>query len=419
MIKRLQIKIIAVILGTLLLVFAAVFFALNLSVYQTSVKRADDFMTLILENDGVPFPAIDAPGALPGASAGALPDRNSRPRPFPSMDMMRGGRFFYVKVDNNGSIIEDNMLFMFGFGQDDALGFVESAIAGGRVRGNIGSYSYKGADKSYGRMIVFVERSIDILLIERLNEITLWAAAIVCLVLLCLSIFIAKWVAAPVKNSFDKQRRFISDASHELKTPLTIISANLDVLENEIGENRRLSQIKSQSKRMNELVLDLLTLAKTDEGHENIVRGRFNLSGAVLNTALEFESRAFEEKKEYSYDILENLEYFGDERQVKQLVTILVDNAIRYSGENGVVEVSLQLEGGRNRISVYNTGIGVPDDEREKIFERFYRTDESRSRETGGCGVGLSIAKSIVEAHKGRISVTGEYNAWIRFDVIL
>ena len=170
---------------------------------------------------------------------------------------------------------------------------------------------------------------------------------------------------------------------------------------------------------MNGLIHDLLALAKMDEGQTNIIRNSFNLSNEVLNTTLEFESCVFEERKKYTYDIKENIIFIGDEKQIKQLVTILIDNAIRYSEEKGVIEVSLSKDRNHICISVFNTGVGVPDEERKKIFERFYRTDESRSRETGGYGVGLSIAKSIVEMHKGKIAVTGEYLKWIRFDVIL
>ena len=145
----------------------------------------------------------------------------------------------------------------------------------------------------------------------------------------------------------------------------------------------------------------------------------FSLSSAVLNTALEFESRAFEEGKQYSCEIKENISYIGDERHIKQLVGILIDNAIRYSNTNGQIQISLKTESNHIRISVYNTGVGVMDEDHYKIFERFYRSDESRSRETGGYGVGLSIAKAIAEMHKGKIIVTGKHGEWVRFDVML
>lgn len=410
MIKKLQYKIIAVILGTLLLVFAAVLLVLNLSVYQTSANRSDEFMQAVVDNDGFMFPQRDSPGPGPG--------RFER-EPFSNPQMMRAGRFFYAKVSQNGEMIEFNLVMMFDFSEDDALDYVKSALNSNRNKGNIDSFSYLTAEKPYGQIVVFAERSIENLLLEQLNKTSLWAAIIVCLILAGLAVFLARWMVAPVQESFDKQRRFISDASHELKTPLTIISANVDVLQNEIGENQRIEHIKAQSQRMSGLVHDLLTLAKADEEQENIIRSEFNLSGAILNTALEFESRAFEEGKQYSFDIAENILYTGDEKQIKQLAGILIDNAIHYSDDNGQIAVSLNADGNHIRLSVFNTGIGVSNEEQEKIFERFYRVDESRSRETGGYGIGLSIAKAIVEAYRGKISVSGEYGKWVRFDVVL
>ena len=425
MIKRLQIKIVALIMGTLLLVFASVLIVLNLTVYQTSMQRAEEFLSFVVQNDGLP-PPRETPSGMPGTNR---PDSDmDRPRPdldgelpLPNMEMMRGGRFFYVKMDEDGNIFEEALQFMFDFGSDDALGYATSAFGSGAGSGSIGNFSFIVAKKTYGWMLAFIERSSDILFIEQLSRMSIWAAGIAGLVLACLSAFLAKWITDPIKNSLDKQRRFVLDAGHELKTPLTIISANADVLQNEIGDNKRIGQIKSQTGRMNGLVLDLLTLAKADEGQENktTVRRKFDLSGAVLNTALEHESRAFEEGKKYECRIDGGITYNGDEKQIKQLATIMIDNAIRYSDDGGLIEVSLKAEGSRIRISVFNTGVGVPDDERNKIFERFYRTDESRSRETGGYGIGLSIAWRIVETHKGRIEVKGEHMKWICFDTVL
>jgi len=409
MLRWLQIKIIAIILVTLLIVFTAVLLVINLSVYQTSVKRTEQFMATVVENDGFLFP--------PRGMSGMRYDR--RQEPFRNPEMMRAGRFFYAKLDHNGEITELNLEMMFDFFIDDAQSFIASALDSGRTKGDIENFSFITADKTYGQIIVFAERSIEINLLEQLTRTSMWAAGIVGLVLACLSAFLARWMVAPVKTAFDKQRRFISDASHELKTPLTIISANVDVLQNELGDNQRLRHIKAQSERMNGLIYDLLTLAKTDEGQTNLVLSKFNLSGAVLNTALEFESRVFEENKQYSYDIAENITYIGDEKQIKQLVSILIDNAIQYSGANGQVRVTLRADGNHSHISVFNTGSGVPNEELDKIFERFYRSDESRSRETGGYGIGLSIAKAIVKSHKGRITVSNEYGKWIRFVVTL
>ncbi|MDR1134659.1 MAG: HAMP domain-containing histidine kinase [Clostridiales Family XIII bacterium] len=409
MLKRLKVKIVAVVLGTLLVVFAAVLLVLNLSVYQTSDNRAEEFMISVVENDGFSFPQRARPGMR----------RQGGHEPFGGPEMMKAGRFFYAKIDNAGEILELNLEMMFEFSKEDAQGFITSAADSGKLKGNIENYSFLKAEKPYGQILVFAERSIEINLLSHLTRTSLWAAGAVSLVLACLSAFFAKWMVAPVKTAFDKQREFISDASHELKTPLTIISANVEVLQNEIGENQRLSHIKAQSDRMNGLVHELLSLAKADEERTGLIRSEFDLSSAILNTVLEFESRAFEEGKQYLYSIDEGIRYVGDEKQIKQLAGILIDNAIRYSDAAGQVKASLLKEGGHSRITVFNTGIGVADEEHDKIFERFYRCDESRSRETGGYGIGLSIAGAIVKAHKGKMGVTGEFGKWIQFDVLL
>ena len=408
MIKRLQIKIVAVVLGTLFSVFAVVLLVLNISVYQTSSQLADDFMATVVENDGFMFP--------PREPFGRHDRRSAEPLIKPEM---RSGRFFYAKIDSEGNIIKMDLAMMFDFSEDDAKKYMLTAMDGNQRKGAIENYSFLIAEKPYGHIIVFTERSIEMRLLEQLTKTSLWVAGIAALILIFFTAVLSKWMVGPIKKAFDNQRRFVSDASHELKTPLTIISANADVLQNDIGENQQVLNIKSQTDRMNGLVHDLLMLAKTDEGKTEVVMGEFNLSGAVLNTALEFESRAFEEGKQYLYKVKDGVPYIGDEKHIKQLVGILIDNAVRYSNPHGQIQISLQTEGSHVRISVYNTGSGVSDEERFKIFERFYRSDESRSRETGGYGVGLSIAKAIAEMHKGKITVTGRHGEWVRFDVIL
>ncbi len=446
MIKQLTVKIVAVVLGSLFLVFAAMLLVLNLSVHSASVKRAEEIMLSIVDNDGFLLPPqgrpTDWPEDLPADRPEDLPADRLEDFPpasvFGEPDMMRAGHLFYAKLGQNGELLELNLDMMFDFTAADAQDFLTQALDSGKAKGDIGSFHFMAADKPYGQIAVFTERSIEMRLLDHLTRTSLWAAGITAIILAFVATLLAQWMAAPIKSAFDRQRRFISDASHELKTPLTVISANVDVLQHESGDNIRLFHIKSQVERMSGLVQSLLTLARTDERPTAIIFDEFNLSTAILNAVLEFESRAFEEGKQYSYDVTENLVYCGDEKKIKQLVGILIDNAIRYSGISGLIKVSLLPESGRMSrtkrlrfrrgsrntnsrlyLSVYNTGTGVADEEQDKIFERFYRSDESRSRETGGYGIGLSIAKAIVAAHKGKITIAGEYGQWVRFDVLL
>lgn len=410
MIKRLRLKMIAIMMGVLVVVFVVVFLTLNIYMQSSSTRQTEHLLETVAAEDGLTFPPADFTAQW---------EKEPFPLHLPDPDMMRAGRFFYVKLDAGGHEIESNFDRMFDYTQEEALAVVERALADNRKTGVIDNLQYLAAEKDYGSIMVFAERSIQTRMLSELIWISLLVACGTFVVLFVFSFFLSNWAVKPVSAAFDRQRRFISDASHELKTPLTIISANVDVLENEIGENIRTTHIKEQTTRMNLLIHDLLTLAKADEGNEKLVMSAFDLSKTIQNTTLEFESAAFEAQRRLEDAVEDGIAYVGHEKQIKQLVSILIDNAIKHSEPGGRIKVSLRRSGDRCQLSVYNTGAGVDEAERAKIFDRFYRSDDSRSRETGGYGLGLSIAKSIVDAHKGKIAVSGKSGSWIEFTVTL
>ncbi|MDR2505754.1 MAG: HAMP domain-containing histidine kinase [Oscillospiraceae bacterium] len=425
MIKKLRIEFIAVMMGVLFAVFAILFVVLNVFMQTGSRSQTEQLLQYVAQQDGLAFP-------FHGTGNG---NRNEAPRglsPDLNPQMMRAGRFFYVKSDAQGNIIEINSEMMFDFTESDALSLAKDALNRYQTNGVIDNYQYLVSPKAYGNIIVFAERSIEERILSRLVTISSWVALGTFAALFVFSLLLSKWVVKPIADAFDKQRRFISDAGHELKTPLTILNANADVLANEVGQNGRIENIKLQSERMNHLIQSLLTLAKADEGNAQVVFNEFDLSKTILNTALEFECRAFEEGKRYETAIDEHISYTGDQRQIRQLASILTDNALKYSNENGQVKISLfildeakrglcnvKAENGKRVFSVYNTGEGIAEKERPKVFERFYRSDDSRARESGGYGLGLSIAKAIADAHKARIAVDGKAGEWVRFTVVM
>lgn len=328
--------------------------------------------------------------------------------------------FMYVRINNNDTdtpFITTNMNNTYSA---DTIYFIARSLAGNGLNGGIVSnMMYEVTRDDLYTTVVIVDISNDMKL---MHELTVVSAIIILLSVVFVYIFtyfFSRWAIQPVQTAFENQQRFISDASHELKTPLTVISANADVLEAEIGENHWLTNIKNQSVIMNELVHDLLNLAKLDETADDMVISEFDLSHVVLSKALEFECTAFEEGKIFEQNITEGLIYKGNEDSIRHLITILIDNAIRHSDKNGTVRVTLSSNGSRRILQVFNTGNGIKNSEKDKIFLRFYRSDESRSRVTGGYGLGLAIAKSIVDAHNGTITVDGEENKWVSFTVIL
>lgn len=220
------------------------------------------------------------------------------------------------------------------------------------------------------------------------------------LVFIIIAKSISHWISKPVEEAFNKQKDFIADASHELKTPLSVITASAEALESNPQEKKWLTNIKNESERMNNLIIDLLDLAKTENG--NITLSLGNLSKAVELAVLTFEGRAYEKNIKLDYHIEDNIMLKMNENSIKQVVEILLDNAIKHSKAKGKVEVSLK-SGNNIELLVSNLGDAIPKGEEEKIFERFYRIDKSRNRNDNRYGLGLAIAKNIVTLHKGTI----------------
>lgn len=325
--------------------------------------------------------------------------------------------YFVIMADTSGKFLDI-------FNNDDiesslAQRYIDSILDDGAVSGMIESFQFCKSQKTNGTVFVFTDKSAEINMLNRLIKTTILIGSISFVLLSVLVVFLSRKSIEPVQKAFEKQKQFISDASHELKTPLTIISANADVLAGEIGDNKWLNYIQSQAYRMSLLVNDLLNLTRLENNSADMTFSEFNLSQAVLNTALPFECQAFEAHKKFDVDVEENIMITASERHCKQLFAIFIDNAIKHSDENGEIKVSLKKSGDKKIFSVYNTGSGIRDDEKEKIFERFYRSDDSRSRSTGGYGLGLAIAKSIIDYHKFRLSIENVQGKYIKFIITM
>lgn len=220
-----------------------------------------------------------------------------------------------------------------------------------------------------------------------------------------ISLNITKRIVKPVNESFIRQKQFIYDASHELKTPIAIISASAEMLEKNPKEKKWLNNIKTENNRMNKLVISLLDLSKSENIKENEVYTNVNLSKVIKNKALTFESLIYENSLELDVDVVNDIMFNCNEDRIKELLSILMDNAIKHSLPNSQITVKLSKEKNNIYLSVKNKGKEIPASEREKIFERFYRLDKSRNRDSNRYGIGLSIAKNIVINHNGAINV--------------
>ena len=302
----------------------------------------------------------------------------------------------------------------------EIIGYANKVLTSGNTFGEMGHYAYYITPKYYGSIIVFMDIHTYQQAQSNLMFTTSLIGLLTIILFFILTVALAFWLVRPVKNAFDKQKLFISNASHELKTPLAVISANVDVLENETGENKWLGYIRSETRRMSELVNELLCLARLEDksNHQPVIT-QFSLSDTFLMTTLPFESKIFEAGKKFEVSAEPDLFYKGDESMVKHIITILLDNAVKYSADGGFISAKLYTHNNKKIIEVFNTGEGVPKDKLNKIFERFYREDEARNSKNGGYGLGLAIARSSAEALGGKITVQSNYRHWIKFCVSL
>ena len=226
---------------------------------------------------------------------------------------------------------------------------------------------------------------------------------IVCeFIIFVITYLITKWIIAPVKKSFEKQKIFVADASHELKTPLSVMIASADAYFNDRND-KWVYNMRSESERMIKLVTELLDLAKTEE-EQDIVMEEYNLSDIIEGSILTFESLFYDNKLKLKYDIESDIKLLCNENLITELMSILIDNAIKHCSQRGKVFVNLYRKNKQVILEVKNTGLPIKKEDEERIFERFYKVDISRNRNSNNYGLGLAIAKNIVLKHNGIIS---------------
>lgn len=276
------------------------------------------------------------------------------------------------------------------------------------------SYSYLFTRNNDSLVIIDNSKAQDKLI--QILKTSIFMFAGLELIIILISVNLTKWIIKPVIESFNKQKQFIEDASHELKTPISVIIASAEALENEPEEKKWLDNIKSESERMSNLVSDLLDMAKSENGIKEQYTNE-NLSKLVERSVLTFESLIYEKDIKLDYNIEENINFTCNSNQIKQVIGNLIDNAIKHSCLKGEIKINLKKEKGNIVLTVTNKGKEIPKEEQEKIFERFYRGDESRNRNENRYGLGLAIAKNIVTNHNGKIGVISE-NGYTTFKII-
>lgn len=366
---------------------------------------------------------FDAP--LPGQNQSRIPMPEISPnRPVPGSGIEPPERSvaFMIQTDRDWNMKSSDSWFTI-----DRELYSQALEKAKDENNNAGQFKLSGNDWAYiiqpvdeGYILVFLDVTARQGILTNLIYTFLAVGLLMLIVIYFISRFFANRSIAPVKDAFEKQKQFIADASHELKTPLAVIQTNTDVLlanhEDTIGNQAKwLHYIKLETERMAKLTNDLLYLTEMESARSTMLYMPFNLSEAVETILLTMEAVIFEKQLQLDYDIEPDLMVHGSSEQIKQVVLILLDNALKYTNPNGYVTISLKEQHHDVVLMVSNTGKGIAPEHLSRIFDRFYRTDASRSRQHGGYGLGLAIAKSIIEQHKGKLYAKSTVGATTSF----
>lgn len=430
MIKKLRRKLVITSMVSLLLVLLVIEGITGVLNYRKIVTDADRILNILRQNDGK-FPEmaykgpegekIREPAEIPKGNPGegTLDDRNMIGRM--SGEMAYESRFFSVIMNEDGVIVTVDTGRIASVDTSAAAEYARDVWRSGKIQGFTNNYRYLVCESGSGTgvRIIFLDRSRELSNFNNLIMTGLGVTAMGLAAVFLLMVFLSARITKPFTENYEKQKRFITDAGHELKTPLTIIDADTEVLEMDLGENEWLQDIQIQSRRLVDLTNDLIMLSRMEENRQETVRVEFPFSDMVEETVNTFHAVAKTQNKTLVSEITPMISVCGDGKALSRLVTILLDNAVKYSDDGGRIVVRLEKEKRRIHLSVYNTTEFISREHLEHLFDRFYRTDSSRNSQTGGYGLGLSIAAATVEAHKGKITAATEDEKSLKITVTL
>lgn len=356
-------------------------------------------------------------------------------------------RYFTVTINSNGDVENIDTSKIASVSSENAAEYAKKLWKSGKKgdgkSGFAESCKYLTVDEDGSTMYIFLSCQREISTIKTYILASAGISVFGLVVVFVMIYFFSGKILKPVSESYEKQKRFITDASHEIKTPLTIIDANTEVIEMMEGENEWTNSTRKQVARLTSLTEKLVFLSRMDEEATKLEMLEFSLSDAILDTAEPFKAIARTKGKKLTIDVTDGILYTGDEKTIRQLISILLDNAMKYSGCSSVscektpqtqndcattinpapeIEISLRPSGKNRIITVWNTvdeTANIKKGRQDMLFERFYRTDTSHSSKTGGFGIGLSAVYAIVKAHKGKITAESKDGRSIKFTIVL
>lgn len=393
MIRKLRIRFVILAMSTLLAVLLVLVGGINVANYTGIVSEADR----LLEAD-----TLMHMGKIP-KGGNAL-----------------NARLFSVTLASDGTLVDVRIPVLSPMDSGEAADLAARVCAQTSDNGFQGIYRYFRQSSGDTISIRFLDCGRELDAFQRFLLISLILSALGILILFGIVVYFSGRIVRPFAESYEKQKQFITDAGHEIKTPLTIIQADADVLEMELGENEWLADIQNNVRRLTNLTNDLVSLARMEEGGTPLKLVEIPISDVVTETARSFHTLAQAQNKELILRAEPMLSMDADEKAITRLVGILMDNALKYSPEGTEISLCLEKQGKQLKLSVENvSAVPLPEGNLDRLFERFYRADPSRNSQTGGHGIGLSIASAIVSVHNGQIHASQPSPGSLRIAVTL
>lgn len=485
MLKKLRRKFIAIAMLSVSIVLIAIVGTINIANYMSTNEALDARLKLIAGNGGT-FPDLLEQKNMgvegnktdsinngtstrkepPSGKTDVQPPEDMNQADLKENDLKRHGispesqfdtRYFTVTINSNGEVENIDTSKIASVSSENAAEYAKKLWKSGKKgdgkSGFAESCKYLTVDEDGSTMYIFLSCQRELSTIKTYILASVGISVFGLVVVFVMIYFFSGKILKPVSESYEKQKRFITDASHEIKTPLTIIDANTEVIEMMEGENEWTNSTRKQVARLTSLTEKLVFLSRMDEEATKLEMLEFSLSDAILDTAEPFKTVARTKGKKLTIDVTNGILYTGDEKTIRQLISILLDNAMKYSGcssasfEKGninktnlnkttktqndcvttinqapEIEISLKTSGKSRIITVWNTvdeTANIKKGRQDMLFERFYRTDTSHNSKTGGFGIGLSAAYAIVKAHKGKITAESKDGRSIKFTIVL
>lgn len=405
MIQKMRWRFVEVALISFATVILILLVTINVWNYHTVINSMDDSISIIQNINDNGFPVE----TFPNETITDSQDFPFNPGNIYSPEIQYMIRFFTVQYNKSGTIENINKAFIATESEENIVAYADSIQNTNKNTGFKEKYRYRVYENDTGKLIVFLNVEREIQSIKSLLIITGVIALICLLGVFLVAFLLSKRAIEPFRKNLDMQKQFITNASHELKTPLTSISTSADVLAMEKSDNEWVMNIQSQCVQMKKMISNLMILSRLDEEKPFQEKTTFSLSDMIWEISEPFSVRARAAGKQLKLEVEEDILITGDEGSIRQSISALLDNAIKYCDEEGIIRIKLVKRGKKGELFISNTFVKAPLLDTSRFFERFYR-DNTTMNQVSGAGIGLSIVQSAIHANGGRIEVSAQNN---------